>query len=159
MILVCLGTFDIQFPRPLMAIEDLCKKGVLNDEIIVQNGHTEFISPFLKMIPFIDPFNLDKLYNKASIIITHAGTGSILKGVKMGKKVISIPRLKKYDECVDDHQLEIQNEFSKRGFIIPWNENDSLEAVLLNSENFVIKKYESNKDNVISFLKLYIDSI
>jgi len=64
-----------------------------------------------------------ELYDRASLIITHAGTGSLIKGVKKGKKVIAIPRLVKLGEHIDDHQLEILNEFVQMEYVIPWNEN------------------------------------
>ena len=159
MILVLLGTFDIDFSRPLIAIEKLCSSGVLNEEIIVQSGYTKFDSKYFKNIPFINRTDLEKLYLDARLIISHAGTGSILKGIKLGKKVIAVARLQKYSECVDDHQLEILNEFSKKGYIIPWNENDSLETVLLIAESFELNEYISNKKEVIAYLKKYIDSL
>lgn len=159
MILVLLGTFDIEFSRPLYELEKLCSTGSLTEEIVVQNGHTKFDSPYFKMMPFIDPVKLNSLYNAADLIITHAGTGSILKGVKLGKKVIAIARLKKYSEHVDDHQLEILNEFTRLGYIIPWNESDSLYSILLNVDLYILNRYTSNKENVINYLKEYIDSI
>lgn len=159
MILVLLGTFYIEFPRPIIAIEKLLKEGKLNEEVIVQNGYTQYQSDYLKLQPFLDHDTLDKLYSDARIIITHAGTGSIMKGVKMGKKMISVPRLHKYGEHIDDHQIEIHNEFVKMGYIYPWNENDSLEEILKEINNFVPNKYVSNKQEIINYLKTFIDSL
>lgn len=159
MVLVLLGTFDIDFSRPLRALDKICSEGFLNEEIIVQSGYTKFDSAHFKKLPFIDRGELDQLYKNARLIISHAGTGSILKGVKLGKKVIVIARLQKYAECVDDHQLEILIEFGKQGYIIPWNENDSLKDILLGADNFELKEYVSNKQNIISYLKAYVDSL
>jgi len=159
MILVLLGTFHIEFPRPLILIENLCKEGSLNEEIIVQNGHTKFSSSYLRTIPFVSPADLNKLYEDARIIITHAGTGSILKGVKAGKKVVAIARLKKLGEHIDDHQIEILNEFTQLGYIIPWHENDSLEQILKTANEFKPNKYVSHKDDMIGFLREYIETL
>lgn len=159
MILILLGTFDIEFSRPLVAVHELCKTGVLCEEIIVQNGFTRFDSPFFTYKPFINQDELNELYQKARLIITHAGTGSILKGVKMGKKVIAIARLKKYMECVDDHQLEILDEFSKLKFIYPWNENDSLSRILKNVEMFTPNVYVSQKQKIINYLDAYVKKL
>ena len=159
MILVLLGTFYIEFPRPIIAIEKLLQEGKLSEEVIVQNGYTQYQSDQLKLQPFLDHDTLDRLYRDARIIITHAGTGSIMKGVKMGKKMISVPRLYKYGEHIDDHQIEIHNEFVKMGYIYPWNENDSLEEILKEINNFVPNKYVSNKQEIISYLKTFIDSL
>ena len=159
MILVLLGTFTIEFRRPLQEIERLCAEGKLNEEIIVQNGHTRYYSPYFKTFPFIQPDKLDQLYDLASIIITHAGTGSIIKGLKKGKKIIAIARLQKNGEHIDDHQLEILNEFALSGYILPWNESDTLELVLQKVKNFTPKVYNSQKDKILGFLENYIDSL
>jgi len=96
----------------------------------VQNGHTKYESPFFSIIPFMDVDKLNQLYDQARIIITHAGTGSMLNGVKRGKTVIAIPRLKKYGEHIDDHQLEIAGVFAEKKYVLLWNEGDSLYSIL-----------------------------
>lgn len=159
MILVLLGTFRIEFPRPLIEIEKLCKEGKISEEIIVQNGHTKYNSPFFTMVPFMDVDKLRELYDRARIIITHAGTGSILNGVKRGKTVITIPRLKKYSEHMDDHQLEIAAVFAEKGYVLPWYEGDSLYSIIQRANDFVPEKYVSKKQVVIEYLKNYIDHI
>ena len=159
MILVLLGTFQIEFPRPLIVIEQLMQENKLPEEVIVQNGFTNFTSSLLDLRPFMSAEELDKLYEEARLIITHAGTGSLMKGIKMGKKVISVPRLKKFGEHIDDHQLEIHTAFDKLNYIYPWNEGDSLEKILVDIENFQHAKYVSHKVDMIEYLKSYIDSL
>ena len=159
MILVLLGTFTIEFPRPLIELEKLCNEGKISEEIIVQSGHTRYESPYFRIIPFMDIDTLDDLYSKARIIITHGGTGSMLAAIKRGKPVIAIPRLKKNKEHIDDHQLEIVEVFRKKGYIIAWHESDSLDLILKNAGNFVPNKYESKKQVIIDYLKKYIDGL
>jgi UDP-N-acetylglucosamine transferase subunit ALG13 len=95
MILVLLGTFPTAFKRPLVEIDRLCREGKINEKVIVQSGHTQFESEFLEMRPFIAPDELTGIYKEARIVITQAGTGSLLKGMKLHKKIIAIPRLAK----------------------------------------------------------------
>lgn len=159
MILILLGTFQIEFKRPLIEIEKLCIQNNLTEELIVQCGHTKYTSPYFKMLPFIEPAALDLLYDKARIIITHAGTGSIIKGLKMRKKVIAIARLRKFGEHIDDHQLEILTEFATSGYLLPWNENDSIKQILLKAEHFKPMVYVSRKENILNYLQNYIDSL
>jgi UDP-N-acetylglucosamine transferase subunit ALG13 len=159
MILVLLGTFPIEFQRPLRALHRLCSEGVIKEEVIVQNGHTPFVSDKLTLRPFIPQDDLLELYDRASLIITHAGTGSLIKGVKKGKKVIAIPRLVKLGEHIDDHQLEILNEFVQMEYVIPWNETDNLEDLLAASINFVPRPYVSKKQFIIDYLANYIDKL
>ena len=75
MILVTLGTQKQQFTRLLDAIEN----SNIDDEIIVQAGHTKYESKKMKIFDFISYDKMEELVNKADIIITHGGTGSIVE--------------------------------------------------------------------------------
>ena len=159
MIIVLLGTFPTAFKRPLIEIEKLCKKGLITEEVIVQSGHTQFDSEYLKMRPFISPDELTELYKQARVVITQAGTGSLIKGMKLNKKIIAIPRLAKYGEVVDDHQEEILHEFTKQNYILPWTEDIALEEVLSKIDDFEPSPYISTKQNIIDHLEGYINSL
>ncbi|MFC4872883.1 PssE/Cps14G family polysaccharide biosynthesis glycosyltransferase [Negadavirga shengliensis] len=159
MILVLLGTFPTQFPRPLREIDKLCREGYIQEDVIVQSGFTEFQSDHLIFRPFIPPEELIKLYQEARIVISHAGSGSLLKGLKIGKKVIAIPRLSKYGEVVDDHQTEILAEFEKENFLLGWNESDDLRDLLEKVETFNPAKFQSKKQAIIDYLDNYLGSI
>ncbi|MEX2592752.1 MAG: glycosyltransferase [Anditalea sp.] len=159
MIIVLLGTFPTAFERPLVQIDRLCREGIIQEKVIVQSGHTQFESEFLEMRPFIPPDELTELYKEARVVISQAGTGSLIKGLKLNKKIISIPRLAKYGEVVDDHQDEILNEFVNLNYILPWTEDIALETVLIKIENFEPSPYVSIKQKFIDHLEAYINSI
>ena len=82
MILVTLGTQKQSFTRLLNLIE----KANIKDEIIVQAGHTKYESKKMKILDFIDYQEMEKLIEKADLIITHGGTGSIVTPLKKEKK-------------------------------------------------------------------------
>lgn len=159
MILVLLGTFKIEFSRPIIAIENAIKSGEINDEVIVQAGHTAYTSEYLTIRQFIEPKELDSLYEKAEIIVTHGGVGSILRGFKMKKKIIAIPRLYKYQEHVDDHQLDILEEFAKQNYLIYWHEQDDFATVLAKARKFEPSPFVSNKKDLEGYLINYIDNL
>lgn len=159
MIIVLLGTFPTAFERPLIEIDRLCREGIIKEKVIVQSGYTNFDSEYLEMRPFITPDELTELYKEARLVITQAGTGSLIKGMKLNKKIISIPRLAKYEEVVDNHQEEILHEFTKLNYILPWTEDVELETVLNQIYDFQPSPYLSTKQKIISHLEEYIDSI
>jgi UDP-N-acetylglucosamine transferase subunit ALG13 len=159
MILVLLGTFPVNFPRPLIEIEKLLLAGVITDEVIVQSGHTPFQSDLMTVIPFMPLEELIDLYQKAELIITQAGTGSIIKGLKLNKKMIAIARLAKLGEHVDDHQSELVKEFSECKFLLPWHEQDKLGDILKKIPDFKPQLYKSDNKAVVRYLINYIDNI
>jgi UDP-N-acetylglucosamine transferase subunit ALG13 len=148
MIFVILGTWPLPFTRPLKEIEQLIKSGVIKEKVIVQAGVTEFESSFMDVIPYFDKDEFDSIYEQASFIITHAGEGSIILGLKHNKKVISIARLIKYNEHIDDHQLDILNVFSSKGYLLAWEDGDKLEDVLIRLEKFEPVPYPFAEDKI-----------
>ena len=154
MILVTLGTQKQSFTRLLNLIE----KANIKDEIIVQAGHTKYESKKMKILDFIDYQEMEKLIEKADLIITHGGTGSIVTPLKKGKKVIACPRLKKYREHVDDHQQQIVDIFSEVGYILKVDENSNLDDLIKEIKNKKMTKFISNTNNFLIQIQKEIDS-
>jgi UDP-N-acetylglucosamine transferase subunit ALG13 len=102
-----------------------------------------------------DEFN--NLLKKADIIITHGGVGSILNAIKLGKKVIAVPRLKKYDEHINDHQLQVIEKMTKEGYILSTEDEKKLPDKIKEIANFEPKVYTSNTDNFITNFKKLLD--
>ena len=154
MILVTLGTQKESFTRLL----DMIEKSNINEKIIVQAGHTKYQSSKMEIFDFISYEEMNKLLDKASLVITHGGTGSVLMPLKMGKKVIAVPRLKKYMEHVDDHQTQLVDIFEEEGYILVCNDHDDINDLYQKSLSFKPKKYVSNNDNYIKEIKKEIDN-
>lgn len=153
MILVTLGTQKEQFVRLLQYIED----SKIKDEIIVQAGHTKFSSKKMKIFDFIDYDKMNEYIDKADVIITHCGTGSVLTPLKRGKKIIVCSREARFEEHVDDHQKELSTLFREEGYVLEVDENNKLDDLMKEIKKFNPKKYESNTENFINLLKMEID--
>lgn len=158
MILITLGTQDKQFVRLLDMVQKEIDKGNIKDKVVVQAGHTKFNSKDMEIFDLIDREKFSSLISECDILITHGGVGSIINGLNNNKKVIVCPRLAKYDEHMNDHQIQITDNFSKEGYIIPLYENDSLESALNKIKDFKPKKFKSNTKNMIKLISDFIDN-
>ena len=157
MILVMLGTQNNSFHRLLEEIDNLIKKGIISDEVIVQAGYTKYESNNMKIFSLISQEELEELIEKANLIITHGGVGSIITSLKKGKKVIAVPRLHEYQEHVNNHQKEIIETFDKKGYIIGIQNVNQLEEAIEKSKNFVPEKYLSNNKKMLNIIEDFID--
>ena len=115
MILVLLGTQNNSFHRLLEEIQKNIDNGNITEEVVVQKGYTKFESENMKIYNQLPINEIEKLIEKADLVITHGGVGSIVTSIEKGKKVIAVPRLKKYKEHVNDHQLDIIKSFNEIG--------------------------------------------
>lgn len=158
MILVTLGTQDKQFYRILEALEDKLDKHLIDDEVIVQAGcSADFKSKYMKIFDLIPMDEFDEMIKKCDLLITHGGVGSIITGLKNNKKVIAAARLSKYNEHVNDHQLQIIDNFSKEGYILKLDNFDDIDKLIKDSSKFKPKKFKSNTDNMIDLIDREIE--
>ena len=111
----------------------------------------------MKIFDYVSKTELEKYIEKASFVITHAGVGTIFDCLKKNKKIIAVPRLSKYKEHNNDHQLQIVEEFGKEGFLIPVYEMDELEQAIQKVKTFKPNKYKSNNKNMVKLISEYID--
>lgn len=153
MILVTLGTQDKKFYRLLDALEKLKEKNIIKDEIIVQAGYSsDYQSKYMKIFDLLPMDEFSKLMSKCDLLITHGGVGSIIDGLKNNKIIIAVPRLKKYNEHTNDHQVQIVNNFGNMGYLLPLYDMNKLEKIINKSKTFKPKKYVSNTEKMINLI-------
>lgn len=146
MIFVTLGTQDKEFKRLLDAVEKINTK----EKIIAQIGQTKYSSKKMEIHKYLTSKEFDKYIKEARVIITHAGVGNIIEGLKYNKKMIVAARKKEYKEHVNNHQEQILKVFSDEEYIIPLENFDDLEYLI--NKDFTPKKFVSNNKNFVKNL-------
>lgn len=91
-IFVTLGTRNDPFPRLVKSVEDLVKKGVIKENVIVQAGNTIYNSKLLEIFDFCLPEVIDGLIKNAKFVITQESAGIGTKCLKYNTKFIVMPR-------------------------------------------------------------------
>lgn len=158
MVFVCLGTNDKSFVRLLEEVDKQINVGNIKDEVVVQAGCTKYVSSNMTIVDLMSMREFSGYIKKCDLLICHGGVGTILDGLKNNKKIIAFPRLSKYGEHVNDHQVEIINEFYNSGYILT-GDVDDLEKLLIKSKDFEVKKYKSNNYKFNKIIIDYIDNL
>ena len=156
MIFVILGTQDKSFERMLKEIDSLIRDGIIKEKVIVQAGSTIYETDTMEILDYVPMEEFQKYIKKADIIITHGGVGSILDALKYNKKVIAIPRLSKYSEHENNHQIQIVEKFDDLGYIMDCGNLKRLGNKIMEIDKFTPKKYSSNNEKFIKKLEEYI---
>lgn len=163
MIFVTVGSQKFPFNRLLIEIERLKKAGIIEDELFAQIGHSDYLPESFPYCRFLDQKAFNEKIEKCDVLITHAGTGVIINALKQKKKIIAIPRLKKYGEHVDDHQLELLDQFTNNNLISSCIEVKYLEKILETIKESDYQDFVSNTDvfleNLNSGLEYYQNQI
>ena len=149
-----LGTQNNPFQRLLEEIDRLIGKKVIDEEVVVQAGYTEYQpqNGKMKIIDFMPREELDTYEQNANYIITHGGVGSIVTSLEKGKKVIAVPRLHQYGEHVNNHQVEFTKLIAqKMNNIVPVYDINELSAILDNYSDIVKDKNSGENSNNSKF--------
>jgi len=159
MIFVTVGTQEFQFNRLLEELDVLIQKGVMQSEdIYAQIGHSTYTPRNYKFVPFVNKSEFELLLNQCSLVISHGGVGSIVTALRYNKKVIVVPRLRKFKEHVDDHQLEIVSHFAKERYVLQALDIENLKSIIDDSYSFSPNPYTSGNEGIIKLLNDYISA-
>lgn len=159
-IFITLGSQKFQFNRLLKAIDELCEKGTVDaEDVFAQIGYSDYLPKNFSYKKFLDRDEFSKEMGKADIVITHGGTGAIIGAVKKGKKVIAVPRLAKYGEHVDDHQLQLIKQFDDLNLICPCRDTDELAEAIETVKHTRYAAYESNATTIVDSIEKYIKEL
>lgn len=157
MIFITLGSQKFQFNRLLQAVDELIEKGIITDEVFAQTGYSDYQPKHFAHQQFLDREAFAKQEAKCDILITHGGTGAIIGAVKKGKKVIAVPRLARFGEHVDDHQIQLIEQFRDQDLICGLRDTAELEAGLAFVKTHTFHSYESNTKTIIDSIEKFIE--
>ncbi len=145
MIFLVLGTHERPFYRLVKEIDKLCLKGKIKEKVIAQLGFTKysFRAKNVEAFDYLPPERFEEIMKKSKVVITHGGAGTIMLAIRFGKPVIAVPRLARFGEHADDHQLQIVREMSSNGCVIPVYDINELYSAIKKAEKMKIRKITS----------------
>ncbi len=101
----------------------------LDDRVVMQIGSTDYEPVNCDYFRFVPRSEIEKLFTEARVVVSHAGTGSILTALEHNKPLVLVPRTKKSGEVFDDHQLEIAGEMANRGITVVYDTSNLASAI------------------------------
>lgn len=114
MIFVTVGTHEQPFNRLIKEVDRLVETGVIKDDVFIQTGYSTYEPQFCKWSSLISFDKMNELMETSDIIITHGGPATFMSAIANGKKPIVVPRQEKYDEHVNDHQVDFAQQVKER---------------------------------------------
>jgi UDP-N-acetylglucosamine transferase subunit ALG13 len=128
LILVSLGTHEQPFARMLDLVEPLA----VENKLVVQHGHTpaRADAPGIRWLPFASYDEMNELMREADAVICHAGVGTIVTALSLGVTPVVVPRLRRFNEHIDDHQLQITGAFAASNLAVGYEQGTDLRAAI-----------------------------
>lgn len=156
MIFLTVGT-QFPFDRLVKTIDGLIKQNGSNEEIFAQIGDSKYKPKNFKAVASIEKHLFDKYMLDASCIISHAGMGTITMALENHKPLLVMPRLAKYGEVVNDHQVTIAKKFEQLGYLLVAYETEQIPEKLEQLKTFIPRNRQAQPkavaDRISQFLR------
>lgn len=128
---VTVGNATQPFERLLRAVETVTP--LLPRPIVVQRGVGDASHPAWEVYEFLPMEGFERLVANSSVLITHAGAGSVIHAIRARKRPIVMARQALLGEHVDDHQLEFAEALAATGKVAVVEDARSLRRVITTS--------------------------
>ncbi len=136
MIFLTVGT-QFPFDRLVKAVDDLFDQRLIGEPIVAQIGDSRYQPRNFQAVASMDKGTFDRAVEQASAIISHAGMGTITMALDHSKPLLAMPRRKKYNEVVNDHQVVLAIKFEALGHILLARDETELASKIPGLKSFV----------------------
>ena len=158
MIFVTVGSQKFPFDRLVRKVDQMVREGLIHEEVFIQTGASQYV-PACPHQAFCGQGHFAELMESCDILITHGGAGTMVNAVKLGKKAIAVPRLARYGEHVDDHQLELTARLHEMNLLCACPDVEQLPEALRNLSSRRFERFHSNTEAFLTSLDGYIRSL
>jgi len=136
-------------------IERLISEKKIKEKVIVQLGYTKQKVKGAENFHFIEFSKMRRLIKNCSVMITHAGTGSITDALDYGKIPVVVPRRKTsdLDEHSDDHQVQITKIMEKERKIIAVYDIKNLYPAIQKARKMKFKKKKKSSAKIFGIIE------
>lgn len=125
-VVVTLGTMSqYPFDRAVRAVKKVLEPLVgAHTEVLWQIGEADPVGLPGDVHASVPAHRLRAAIADADLVVAHAGTGSSLQILEAGRVPLLLPRSEAHGEHVDDHQLLIATELTRRGLAVVADPDD-----------------------------------
>ncbi|MHC4170306.1 MAG: glycosyltransferase [Planctomycetota bacterium] len=117
MIFLTVGT-QFPFDRLVRAVDEAAGRNGFDEQIFAQVGTGSYRPKNFEAVPSLAKEIFDERLYEADSIISHAGIGTITMALEHNKPLLVMPRLARYDDVVNDHQLALAEKFEQLGHLL-----------------------------------------
>ena len=114
MMYVTVGTMHLEFARLIRAMDAIAVAS--KEEVVVQTGMSRCVPEHCAHFDFKPREEVEAIQREARVVVAHAGIGSVIDALKAARPLIVVPRLRRFGEHNNDHQLELARAVEARGW-------------------------------------------
>lgn len=129
MIFVTVGNTD-PFDRLIQAVERWSFTRTPREDIQAQIGEAEFVPTSFPSERFLDPLTFESRFKQAELVVSHAGMGTIITALELGKPLLVMPKRASLGEQRNEHQLATVEHVCRKNSIWVADDEEEFPAVV-----------------------------
>ncbi len=158
MIFLAVGT-QFGFDRLVKVVDEAIGRQLIQDTVFAQIGPGSYLPKRMEYVVSLEKERFDTVLNSCDAMISHAGMGNIALALKMGKPLLVMPRLKRFGEVVNDHQVDTARKFEQLGHVLAAYDEEELAERIKLLQTFVPKARVPNWQGVVEQITGFLEEI
>jgi beta-1,4-N-acetylglucosaminyltransferase len=158
MIFLTVGT-QFPFDRLVKAVDQAAGINGFDEKIVAQIGDSFYRPENFEAIQSVEKAIFDQHFAEANSIISHAGMGTITMALDHRKPLLVMPRMKKYGEVVNDHQLAIARKFEQLGYLLVAYCVEDVPDKIKQLKSFVPQERRPSADIVATRISTFLNEL
>ncbi len=158
MIFLTVGT-QFPFDRFIRAVDNIFDQGLIDEEIFAQIGETSYKPRNFESVASLEKKVFDECFRKASSVMSHAGIGTITVALKNHKPLLVMPRMKRYKEHVNDHQVATAKKFEELGHILAVYDVKDLPNGIRKLKTFIPRERKASPDAIAERIRRFLNKL
>ena len=127
MIFVTVGE-QLPFDRLIRAMDEWAATS--GQDVFAQTGNSKWKPAHMPYKEFLDPVDFKERLQSADLVVAHAGMGTIITALEVGKPILVVPRQQGLGEVRNDHQFATARRFQSLDFVEVAIDTDELKIKL-----------------------------
>lgn len=158
MIFLAVGT-QFGFDRLVKAVDEAIGQQLIQDTVFAQIGPGSYLPKRMEYVVSLEKEEFHKVLTSCEAMSSHAGIGNIALALKMGKPLLVMPRLKRFGEVVNDHQVDTARKFEQLGHLLVAYETEQIPEKLEQLKTFVPCKRQAQPHAVAERIAKFLAEI
>ena len=151
------------FDRLIKLMDEFVVANNLQRKIYAQIGKGKYRPKNFPYCDFLNPQDYQACVEKCSLVISHAGMGTIITAIELNKPIVILPKRASLDEQRNEHQLATAHHFHKSPLVIVAEQDHDLSAAIVRAnsiaftpESGILVKSHPCEASLIQFIQRFV---
>jgi len=126
------------FDRLIKLVDEFVEANHLQREFYAQIGRGKYRPKNFPYCEFLNPEEYQACVEKCSLVVSHAGMGTIITAIELNKPIVILPKRASLNEQRNEHQLATAHHFRKSPLVIVAEQDQDLSEAIFRANNIAL---------------------